>query len=463
MTLLIILLSLFILIIIGPWAMPFVSGPLKKTIISSLICGLFIVLITLFVINQSGLVAVEQTEFIQWPTLSKKLSGEALAAKEWAESKFIFIDDSYSNQLIRKPKSNKLGNSTITITNRNELAGLFNFLKKNDSLTDMVLCDIYLDQPADNDDSLRAILSEPAIEAKLVMAKNSSRLNTNRFATLNDSVYGIINEKGTEDGPLFATYSPLSSRGNSFSYRVYQKLNHNLARPTFFGLCVKEITSNKPTKIGLSSYIPIMRLTNEEDLYGNAENETQGSASDFNYFELGDLDNEANQDLFKQILGQRRKENKQNIIFIGSFKGEDIDIHNTYFGRLHGSTILLNLIYSLDQGDHLISFSYVLVLWLGLSAILFIMFRLSSDKSLISDKLKKAKPKKKATTGLKGFGQALCHILIIDSLHTWLLVIFALFTYWFCERILNCFALILLFQFIAAFFNYYHNHLHGKK
>ncbi len=99
-----------------------------------------------------------------------------------------------------------------------------------------------------------------------------------------------------------------------------------------------------PGKTGLNSYIPHFHLTSEDSLYVREvqEEESASSLARQNYHELGDLVTETGGELLHAVLMQREQEGKRNVVFIGSVKGEDTDVHPTYFRKLLGPTIILH-------------------------------------------------------------------------------------------------------------------------
>ena len=367
---------------------------------------------------------------------------------------------------VDKPRSNVLGNSTIPITNREELTRLFQTLQQGDSLVDLIVCDIFMDIPTPADSALREVLTDQGIESKLLLAHNLVNPNTDYFASLNDSVYGNVVESGYEHS--FAVFKPYHKGRPSLAYLIYRKVGQLETGTSLGDLLVSEKKKNRWRSFGINCYIPHFELTQEDKIYDDngEKGDQQHLVSQNNYFEIGDVVTyPVQQQSLLHTLYQRKSEGMKNIIFIGSFKGTSEDVHPTYYGRLHGATILLNLFCSLQAHQHRLSIWFLIYLWFFISCILFIAVRKGLGTPLFSALSAKPTPKtsirkkNKILMGLKDSIVCIWHILILDELHFWLFAIFIFGTAIVWDRIINGLVLFILLQLIYKVFQYYaHTH-----
>jgi hypothetical protein len=365
---------------------PFAGKSLRNSWTFAVLLSAALVPVTVFVLNQSRLVLPQQTEVIEWIAEKWEFNSTIKKKYSWVDHNFVFIDNSYSNYLVAKP-GNQLSSSTIPITDRRELSTLLQVLRDENKSVDLIVCDIYLDMRSADDTLLLNTLQDPLISSKFLAGNNLDHPTLPFFASLNDSLFGTISEK-VDDRNFFSTYQIYKNNQAAWGYQVYARMQHLQSKPWMNSLLVREKKGQQWASLGFNSYIPHFELTDEQKLYRSALEDTAREKSsmlgEYNYFELGDLTGEAGNPLqLTATLQQRKKQGYRNIIFIGSFKGEDIDTHNTYYGRMHGPTIHLNLAYSLVHGQHRLNVFYLLYLWVFISVIIFVIIRHSLQLSLV--------------------------------------------------------------------------------
>jgi hypothetical protein len=453
-----------VLLSVSAYLVPYASKGVRQSILLSIFISIVLTPVTLFLLNQNRLVLPQQTEVIEWVSHRWELSSAKERKYAWAKNNFIFIDNSFSNKLVSKPGSNQLGNSTLPIVDRKELALLFQVLSRADSLTDLIICDTYNDIESPDDSLLREILTDKAIQAKMISGYNFHHPNTPFFASLNDSVNGNIVEAGEHN--FFSTFQIYREQYPALAYLCYRKMK--FLQTSAEGLFVREKKEGRWASFGINSYIPHFELTDEHELYnksngGRPGENTSGIAND-NNFELGDIVSENGDPVpLLRTLEQRKKLGLKNIVFIGSFKGDETDLHNTFYGRLHGATIHLNLIYSLLRGQHRINFFYLVYMWVFMSLIIYVSIRQALHLPLfrtspgVAQKIKTKKPGKFKVTILSAL-KAAWHIIILEELHFWLFAIFVLATASLWGRIINGFVLLIILQLFYKVFRYYALH-----
>ncbi|MGC4038619.1 MAG: CHASE2 domain-containing protein [Chitinophagaceae bacterium] len=410
--------------------------------------SLLLLPVTLLLLNQNYLVLPQQNQAVTWAArLNRKAAREK--ASEWVKNNFIFIDISWSHQLIPAAVSNQFDTSTEVITNRYELTRLLEQLKTEDTLTDGIVCDVFFDQSSPADPQLRDALAEPAIATKIILAHNPAAPNLPVFASLEDSVYADISEKGEEQ--FFASYQPLHAAVPTFAYRIYQRMQSIQTVPAWNNLLVRETSADGRTHTGINSFIPSFILTDEKELYGNPAMgvDSETNLTSVNYLTMGDASVFAQGGILHQLLGERRQEGRKNIIFIGSFRGPERDIHQTFYGRLHGPTIWLNLTYSLLNRQHLLSFGFLLYLWIGMGLVFYCLIRSALYLPLVP-----VGPRKKTTgheqSGNKrlSFLRSVVDIIFMHEIHLWVFILFIVLTALAWGKIINGFLLLLLTEFI---------------
>ena len=148
-----------------------------------------------------------------------------------------------------------------------------------------------------------------------------------------------------------------------------------------------ETRPNGDTDWYLNTFIPELPFSDEERLLGNAPNQpsktwfrmimddmlgnrpllsrqrAEMTADGNGPLNLGYLLTESGQTDLAARLEQ--KSGPYRIVFIGSFQDPENDVHNTVFGAMHGSVILLNIFYELQQGHHHVSLLYLVMLLAG--------------------------------------------------------------------------------------------------
>lgn len=440
---------------------PYAGKSTKNSFKLAVLLSTALVPLTVFVLNQSRLMIPQQTEVIEW-LADKWQSGKSRRKKyDWVKNNFVFVDNSYSNKIISKP-GNQLGNPNVTIVDRGQLAGLLQFLREEARSVDMIICDIFLDMRSPDDSALFALMKDPFISSKLVMGENLDHPTDSYFRNSNDSMFGVISEKADEHH-FFSTFQIYKEEQPAWSYKLYNYIEGIRSSPVTNNLLVREKKPGRWASIGLNSYIPHFELTEESELYrsplGPALTDTSLVATDFNYFELGSVSS----DFFElaATLQQRRSKGLRNIIFIGSFKAEDIDLHNTYYGRLHGPTVHLNLAYSLMEHQHRLTVPYLLYLMISFSIIVYVIIRHALQLPFLRNvhKPQRAKIRKNKVAGkvLKFIHPAI-HILFLDELHFWLFAFFVFVTAVACGRIVNGLLLFIVLQLLCKVFQYYSQH-----
>lgn len=302
---------------------------------------------------------------------------------------FILIDTSSSLELINKTDDS----DGEPATNRNKLTQLFDMLCENLDNVSVIVCDIKLqDEILKNHKLLNSVQNISSDDNKIILITNekndkSAAINSLRILT------GWVNYDLAE-GYIFHT--PLKNNGElTLPYLLYSRVKGVRYQDSpFTSYVAYEIKGDNSFDIIFPSFVPEMYFF-DEDLFSKTSaleknsqkhnwltrilgiepiNSDSLSVNKNYVFNLNNLLN--NQDFFNDLIAAHKKP----IIFIGGFKQQEIDIHSTAFGQMHGSLILINIYNALLNGQHKISKLYILFLLLSF----FFLSRLALNKPLKS-------------------------------------------------------------------------------
>lgn len=399
---------------------PAIRNHLLKKVIFCTVLGLILIPVTLFYLPQFAALMPAQNIFLDKVIGWRERMTSADERKEFCKN-FFFIDVANTNELIPKPGANIKGSSTEVITDRKKLAMVLNFLNDSTSLVDLIICDIYFDLSAPADSLLRSALIQRNIENKLILAYNPQHSNSSLFANLSPSLFGIITEES--------------------STSLFSHFTVNKEIPSLPSAIASRI-SGKSENYMMNTFLPAFHFRDEAELFGtgDADDEFVGEISQL---ELGDVVHTDGKNNLYRILNQRKKEGRKNYIIIGDISGKG-DVHDTFFGKLHGPAILLNIAYDILEGEPKLDLWFLCYLWFTFSVIIYLLI-----SSAIRENKSEALPKKR---GLISSLVPAFRIVFIEELHYWLLICFVLTTALCFDKLLNGFGLLILFAILYKSF-----------
>lgn len=444
--------SLFFLVI-QKWLIHHTFG-LKGIFILSAILALFITIISpLF--NKPGLVVPQQTEIIQ--ELSSIFTNKKDAVQRDStiiSDNFVFIDNAYSSQLIAADKGFS-ARSVETITNRGYLSTLVEALNQNPECFDLLICDMYFDRPTQDDARLIAAFKQTALKKKLLLSYNFLRPNHKGFGILGKDSYGNIVEEA--DGNLYSIYHPYHNGYQSLPYQIYLHYKNIDSLGYFPNLMLFRETDYKGKSTwGINAYLPFFEIHSEAVLYPEAFND-QGDylSNQKNYYNLSDVSQKEDISYFLKDLKQRKHEGKHNIIFAGSLSS-DQDVHQTLYGDMHGTSIILNLFLSHVNGQHLVNAGSVLFLFISLFIIFALLFCKALDLNPLSNhRVKKTgKQKENKLPAIFSALKAGFLILVWEEMQVWLLIGLVIGYYQIFSKIINIMAVLVIITLLCKSFEH---------
>lgn len=390
--------------------------------------GLWLTGITISCSNEHPLFITEETASL---SLSKSFNREN-KADAWKDflgaNEFILVDVSQDIQLLSSPidQADPTHNSKVVGTNRQLLANFLNrFISDGNLLkkTDLIVCDILLDTPADpkSDSALATVMHQLASTNKLLMAttKKESACPSTLFSSVSRES-GLIDIE-LHDGVFFSHQLLDDANRKTLPYSMYSLLYgrqpERLQVPGL-GEYLDERKEQHGAKANISQgneygqniFVPDLKLTEESiQQMGNTENEptnytavdpwlrtffqlfghSSAGRSGFSksqqflmYYKLGYMASQ--EPILTTLMDDSGK--KKNIVFIGIFQDQQRDVHQTAFGPMHGSIILLNIYLNLVNKGHILTVSYLAFLFIAFCIITnqMIRVRLRSRNDLVA-------------------------------------------------------------------------------
>ncbi|RYX87869.1 hypothetical protein EON73_00275 [bacterium] len=134
--------------------------------------------------------------------------------------------------------------------------------------------------------------------------------------------------------------------------------------------------------MALTRFIPELYYT--EEMFNPPSNSVENGLqiSSVSTMTLRNLESLNNAEMRKDFLDDlitRRRQGKKNVLFIGSFYGNE-DLHKTVFKPTHGPVIIFNIFYNLHKGKHQVTSILFYLLFIGFSILSYMMIRPSNKK-----------------------------------------------------------------------------------
>lgn len=455
------------------------AGPIKNVKwFRHLFIGLhavFLTYCTLFIFNRPEWRWAEESGLLE-----KVSNTESKKAYEFTRNNFLLIDNSFDKMLLPNPEGDESDSTALVVTNRRTLANFLHLLNEQSANVDLVIVDLGFNNKTSDDSLLKAEMLKLYAENKIILSLDPGHTETIRMIE-NPRAYGNISEKGKKN--LFTSHSIFNDGYYSLPYRVYCILGNKTPGKLFFqNKLFREKSIIRRSGIAVNTFFPEFRMANETLLRGQEvgstnsvlDNLEEGSVVDSRtYYYLSQPLSDLGKTEFVNNLQQRKKGGKKNVIFIGAFASPDEDIHQTFYGNLHGATIILNIIFSMQEKSHILRFSYVFFLLLGywvLSLVLFykglgieyrwperlkVTFNPLSKKNK-SDSVVKNKPKKDPVLEwLKTPFSFIVNYLFVKELPITLLVLFSAFTLWIFGQWPNILPLLIYITGVKASLDFY--------
>ena len=293
----------------------------RKVVISSL-HALLLVLLHLVYFNLNWSLPLEYEMMMKLNKLETHIGGQG----KFNEKNYLFINTAYNAELI-DIETEYGEEGKVTIVDR-ELLGRF-FKKINEFGNDhrFILCDILFNIRTENDSLLEKNISE--IKNLVIPAeydKEQEHILEPIFQVSNAQADYITYEGVVSKIRLFAE----ESRRKTLPLLMYEKFNGLSTHVNSLGLTYKR--NYIPRSIYPRYYFDRERMRNYEMSLGN----------------LVEVLNVSDTLFYNEVI-------KGKILVIGNFTN---DIHPTFVGYLPGSLILLNTFLTLEDGYHLLNWTW---------------------------------------------------------------------------------------------------------
>jgi len=307
--------------------------------------SLIMIFLSLWLVNQHFVYGDERILFQATAGIKKIILG---MENKPAPEDYIFVNCCYDNMLTDKLDEEGFSFGNQPITDRKKLALFFDRLNKRTDSYKYLVCDIFF--------------------------KDSSSFDSLLYSKLKDLKKFIVpyhlSESGTIDEPIFNVNRGLADyRLIQYVFMKYPLVSNDSLKSLPLRM-YEDLSGNKFEKKGMFSYLggkPVFstiiidfKLRYYELLDRNADRM-------YNLVNLGDLIRMTDSAFYKSV--------NNKIILIGDYY--ERDIHQTLFGKMSGTLILLNIYLSLLNQENIISFGLLFLLFIGYFAISFDLF--SSD------------------------------------------------------------------------------------
>lgn len=402
----------------------------------------------------------EELAALGWSaSLKENLRGTRTDAERFLEQNCTLVDVSHDLQLVRAPDQPD-STAVVAITDRKRLATVLDMLAHDTALFDVVLVDLLLDLPAEGDTLLARALVFLADHGKLAIAKPPlgafipSTLTGHAFA----GAFGRVGER-EHDGLYFrhTLLAPTAVDGPpipSLPYRAYtlatgvERIDRTSA---LFGFA-RESGAKESTFIrtwfnpqlsagrveepgwweGIRAELGLS--TGTYDLAGRERMEALRSLNAA--IPLGAVAAEVSADggaFIRAVLSERDEAEGPHFVVIGNFLDPERDVHQTIHGPMHGTAIIIGVLYELLQGGHRASLAFTGSILLAFAIIVLVLVNRCFGR--VGSKVKEVSSD--SSSGGRGVVVRMARSLVLDEAHYWLLLIVLLVASVYFDRIIN--------------------------
>jgi hypothetical protein len=307
----------------------------------------FLVFISLWLVNQHMVIGDERILFQVTAGIKKIILG---IENKPDPKDFIFINNCYDNMLIDMLDEEGFPVGNQSITDRRKLALLFDRLNKRPDNYKYIVCDIFFKDSSQYDS---VFISKITKTKNLIIPYHLNDSGKAELPFLNIN-RGLADYRSVQY--VFMKYA-LTTNDTMISLPL--KMYEDISGKKFIRNGILSYIDDKPS---FNTIVIDFKLRYYELIDRNAERM-------YNIVNLGEL-LRMNDSVFYKAVNNK-------IILIGDYY--ERDIHQTLFGKMSGTLILLNVYFTLLNGENLISFGLLLLLFVGF---FLISVELFSDKSL---------------------------------------------------------------------------------
>jgi len=264
---------------------------------------------------------------------------------------YIFINNSYDNMLIQKFDEEGFPVGNQPITDRKKLAMFFDRLNKRPDSYKYLVCDIFFKDSSTFDSLLNSKIKD-----------------------LKKCIFPYhISDSGAVEIPIFNVNKGLADyRSIQYVFMKYPLIGGDTLKSLPLKM-YEDLSGKQFVKKGLFSYLggkPCFSNMVVDFKLRYYELLDRNSDVMYNLVNLGDL-LRMNDTIFYKSINNK-------IILIGDYFEKDL--HQTLFGKMSGTLILLNIYLSLVNRENIISVGLIILLFIGFFAISFDLFSSSDIK-----------------------------------------------------------------------------------
>ncbi len=300
--------------------------------------ALLLVICTITLFNSPDYVSDDLDKALKVTELTDRQA--AARARTYMRSNFIFVDNADSRD---------------QLTDRQAILNFVDFCLAHRTQIDFAVIDIGFDEPdTAHDRQLSQALSHLAAQGKLLVSVKNA--NDRLVSGLPDSIKGRITE--TVKDELFSFHRIYRDSLLSLPYLIYHRLDRT-ALLAATPLLERRVAIFSPFRI--NSFMP--RIYDSLGYTATVKGaylvqETQA----LRFFQSANAAK-----MLTAQLETRKLNGQHNVLFVGAFTGQE-DRHRTLNGKLPGPAIILNIVYNLHLGKHVLSLQLVgglfIIFWL---------------------------------------------------------------------------------------------------
>ncbi|HTR29539.1 MAG TPA: hypothetical protein VMH27_09735 [Puia sp.] len=339
--------------------------------------------LTLFVFNQSGW---RWTEEISLLSETRKSAADT-GIIHYINRNFVLVDVAKHRELIDDNQEDPDYHAHLAVVDHQKLEILLRILCDQQNWIDRAIIDIDLNSMP-YDSSMEADLRCLSGGEKLILTRDPD--DSMRYVH-RPEIYANVREDSYDD--YLVSHSIFRGSMYSLPYLLYLRQHPNRhVRQVWKDRLVQEYGDQRSRFI-VSPFIPKFALTKDEFLTGDTKPsnpdlppDSNSSKSSQRIYSLGEFALPINKAIFVKELQTRKRLGLNNNILIGTYSGNSDDLHETLYGPMHGPTIILNILYAMEQGQDQISWAYVMLLIAGFATITFVLFNQGMGIAMLPSK-----------------------------------------------------------------------------
>lgn len=307
----------------------------------------------------------DESEILKWFSFARSIL--VRNQPEELYSDYVLVNVGYDKVLVDSVKDdNDLYAGNIDITDRHKLMEFLRILKQYKNFRYLMLdIDLSNKYPTAYDDSLFNIISsfDSTRVAIGINGENDTIMYDKRLRGIccPTNYRQTFIESDMLKTPLFFNGKP------SFALKAYQDIEkRRIKKVGCIYIDKRDKTEHVPFKLSRSSIYPKLFFNDNQDIF---EEDDGVVFKNMIYYNLGSR-------ILKSYSSPSRAKDFFNnkIIVVGTFNRHTYDSHYTYAGEMSGAFIQLNILHSLRNGIHCISFWVILTYYTIFFLVSYLLF-----------------------------------------------------------------------------------------